>query len=151
MKLMVTGHRREKLEANSYCLDFIKASLLDVVNELHKEHHVHMGFSGMASGVDLWFCNVLGIFSIPLTACVPFEGQEKYMPPDDQHLRQMHLERAKIVRNVKNSWMVEHCDWSVVVWSGAKGGTHNVVEQLVEKSKPFVWINPVGEKIWKCV
>lgn len=47
--------------------------------------------------------------------------------------------------------MVEKADTGLVVWDGNKGGTHNVFQQLVEKKKPFVWINPVNEKFYEII
>jgi uncharacterized protein with von Willebrand factor type A (vWA) domain len=52
--------------------------------------------------------------------------------------------------NATVAQLVEHCDIGIVIWDGNKGGTHNVLQQLVEKSKSFYWINPVKQVIWKC-
>lgn len=104
----------------------------------------------MASGVDLWFCESCLRLGIPYIACVPFEGQEDSMEQSDAYHRESLLRAAQSVMQVKNSWMVEHADQGLVVWDGNKGGTHNVVQQLVEKKKSFAWINPVAETIWEC-
>jgi uncharacterized phage-like protein YoqJ len=64
--------------------------------------------------------------------------------------REELLAGAVEIKKVKNSWMVEHCDTAIVVWDGNKGGTANVVQQLVEGKKNFYWINPVAKVVWKC-
>ena len=69
----------------------------------------------------------------------------------DRELREGLLKTAVEVREVKNSWMVEECDMGIVVWDGNKGGTHNVLQQLIEKKKPFIWLNPVSCKIYHCI
>jgi hypothetical protein len=46
--------------------------------------------------------------------------------------------------------MVEKCNYGIIVFDGNKGGTHNVFQQMVEKHKPFTWINPVWETMTIC-
>lgn len=65
--------------------------------------------------------------------------------------REECLKLAVEVLNVRNSWMVEHADIAIVLWDGNKGGTHNVLQQLIEKRIPFYWLNPVSQKIWPCL
>jgi len=72
------------------------------------------------------------------------------MSAEDAILRQKYINSAQNVLSVKNSWMIEKADIGIVVWDGNKGGTHNVLQQLVEKKKSFQWINPVSETVWEC-
>lgn len=148
MRLLITGHRVEKLV--TYDAKWIAEQLHSLVESLKIERGVSLAYSGMASGVDLWFCEACFVNSIPYIACVPFDEQEDYMDEDCKRQRRRCMELASGVKKVKNSWMVEHADIAIAVWDGNKGGTHNVVQQLVEKNKPFVWLNPVGKKIWHC-
>lgn len=147
MKTLITGHRKHKLVC--YDNQWIKTVIYDVVSQLI-EKGMALGYSGMASGVDLWFCEACIDLRVPYIACPPFDGQEQTMEQKDQEMRNYCLEQASQIQKIKNSSMVEKCTNGIVVWDGNKGGTHNVVQQLVEKKKPFVWINPVGEKIWNC-
>jgi len=147
MRLIVTGHRLKKL--STYDLGFIQFALDDTIALLMKDG-VSLAYSGMADGVDLWFCQACLWNKLPYIACVPFEEQQDYMSEEDKRLRESLLSSAKEVKNVRNSWMVEHCDVAIVVWDANKGGTHNVVQQLVEKKIPFHWINPVFQKVWHC-
>ena len=148
MRLIITGHREEKLQ--TYDVNWINNSINKWINILHVERGISIAYSGMASGVELWFCEACLMDQIPYIACVPFEEQDHYMNEETKTLRSNVLRLAKEIISVRNSWMVEHCDYAMVVWDGNKGGTHNVVQQLIEKNIPFLWINPVGKKIWKC-
>ena len=127
---------------------WVKGAVSSVVLEQYNCGKLTYGLSGMASGVDLWFCQACLENKIPYCACPPFEEQNLEMKKDEAIERSLLIEQASAIKKVRNSWMVENCDGGIVVWNGGKGGTHNVVEQLVEKNKPFVWINPVGKKIW---
>jgi hypothetical protein len=149
MRIVVTGHRTEKLV--TYDFHWIQTAIDDVLVELKmKQVNNLLAYAGMASGIDLHFCKSCILLGIPYIACVPFEGQELTMTPGDADLREALLKSAKEIKEVKNSWMVEHCDVGIAVWSGQKGGTFNVVEQFVTAKKNFYWINPVGKVTWKC-
>lgn len=147
MRLIVTGHRDEKLV--TYDKLWIKKAIEDCLLEL-KQQGLAIAYAGMASGVDLTFCESCQFLDVPFIACIPFEGQEKRMDEDAARFRKELLELAKEIKYVKNSWMVENCDVAIAVWDGNKGGTHNVVQQLIEKGVDFYWVNPVGQVVWKC-
>ncbi len=148
MNVLITGHRIQKLEAYDHA--WMRRAIEDVLIELKAENYVG-GLSGMASGVDLWFCETCLTLEIPYTACIPFEGQEETMSTKDGARRHALIEKASAEMHIRNSAMVERADIGIVVWDGNKGGTHNVVQQLVETKKGFYWINPVGQVIWKCL
>lgn len=147
MKFLITGHRLFKLA--NYDLDWIKLALFDEVEAMRNEGYSY-GLSGMASGVDLWFCEACLEHNVPYAACIPFEEQQDEVEEHEKVLRLELIEQADKVYNIRNSGMVEMADAGIVVWDGNKGGTHNVAQQMIEHKKSFIWINPVGEKIWKC-
>lgn len=148
MRLIVTGHREEKL--GTYDTHWIRTTITSLVRQCMNKG-VTIAYSGMASGVDLWFCKACQIHQLPFVACVPFEEQGELMSEEARDARDFYLRNVAVeTRNVKNSWMVEHADMAIVVFDGNKGGTANVFQQLIEKNKPFVWINPVGQKVWEC-
>ena len=147
MKLLITGHRLHKLEC--YNQEWIKVALFNTLANLAATNKI-IGYSGMASGCDLWFCQYCLDLKIPYYACVPFERQEETMNNESKVHRATLLESAAKIHYVKNSKMVEWADAGIVIFDGNKGGTHNVLQQLVESKKPFWWINPVGEKVWEC-
>lgn len=145
MKCLITGHRLFKLE--NYSINWIKDTISEVVFD--NRSIISYAYSGMASGVDLWFCDACAEWMIPYCACIPFMEQSDTMSEEERQSRQFCIDRAVAVVLMKNSLMVEKSDMGIVVWDGNKGGTHNVVQQLIEKNKPFIWINPVGQKVWK--
>lgn len=146
MKVLITGHRLFKLEA--YDTDWIKLALMEIAD--NQKLPISYGFSGMASGVDLWFCDTLQEAAIPYEACIPFEDQRFEMDEGEQIHRDRLIEAASKVSHVRNRYMVEKAQAGIAVWDGNKGGTHNVVQQMVEAGKPFWWLNPVSQRIWQC-
>ena len=148
MRVLVTGHRLFKLE--QYDIEWIQFALGDVIFDLKQTGILSYGLAGMASGVDLWYCHYLYNHRIPYAAYIPFDEQADTMSASERLERQSLLNSAACRISAKNSLMVEHADMGIVIWDGNKGGTHNVVQQLVEKKKDFVWINPVSQVVWKC-
>jgi len=145
MRCLITGHRFFKLE--QYSIDWIKFAIKESLADLCPSY----GLSGMASGVDLWFCQICSELKIPYAACIPFEDQQDLVEEFEKEERLNLIDQASKIWRIRNSAMLEKSDVGIVVWDGNKGGTHNVVQQLVENKKPFFWINPVSEKIWECL
>lgn len=145
---MITGHREEKLIQNGYDIEWITDCIEQIMLEWCDIKP--LCYSGMASGVDLIFCQICNNLKLPYIACVPFDEQEYTMSGLHRNIREELLISAKEIKKVKNSWMVDHCDTALVIWDGNKGGTHNVLQQLVEKKIDFYWINPVSKVVWKC-
>jgi len=148
VNVMISGHRKDKI--SSYDCDWIKNAIQGLLVNLETETGFIKGYSGMASGVDLWFCKICNDLSIPYVACIPFEEQADYMEDEDIVLRDELITTACERKNVRNSYMVEKCDTAIIVWDGNKGGTHNCLQQLVEAKKDFWWINPVKQMVVKC-
>lgn len=148
MRIVVTGHRAEKLAP--YDFKWIQTAIDNILVDLKSKDTTLLAYSGMAGGIDLHFCQSCILLGIPYIACVPFEGQENTMTIHEAEVRTQLLKTAKEIKEVKNSWMVEHGDIGLAIWDGNKGGTHNVVQQFVEKRKNFYWINPVAKVTWKC-
>lgn len=148
MRIVITGHRTEKLAP--YDFNWIQTAIDDTLVEIKTKEKNLLAYSGMASGVDLHFCKSCLILGIPYIACVPFEGQDNTMSVRDKEIREALLRSAKEIKEVKNSWMVEHCDVGIAVWNAQKGGTFNVVEQFVTAKRNWYWINPVSKVVWKC-
>ena len=145
MKTLISGHRFHKLQ--TYDTAWIKEAIELSLCSLDQ---MAVGLSGMASGVDLWFCEACLRHNKPYIACPPFDGQEATMAEHEALLRRNLLSKASKIWRIKNSTMVKEADMGILVFDGNKGGTHNVFQQMVENKKPFMWINPVGEKIWEC-
>lgn len=149
MKTLVTGHRLHKL--SSYDIYWIRHAAIIYALENTFLKDTSYGLSGMASGVDLWFCEELKYKNIPYSACIPFDEQDQTMDEESANIRKSLIDTASNVLNIRNSAMLEKADAGLVVFDGNKGGTHNVFQQLIESKKPFVWINPVSQKIWEMI
>lgn len=146
MKTLITGHRLYKLEC--YDIEWIKHTIHLVFQDTFLGS-TSIGLSGMASGVDLWFCETCLLRGKRYIACIPFDGQQNTMDKESAVRRDILIKSAVEVWKCRNSLMVEKADAGLVVWDGNKGGTHNVFQQLVENKKPFVWINPVSETLYE--
>lgn len=145
MKVLVSGHRLHKL--STYDIGWIKEALELSITSFTS---MSMGLSGMAGVVDLWFCELCINHQIPLVACPPFPEQEETIDVSQKQLRQYCLSKAAEIWPIRNSQMIKKSDAGIIVFDGNKGGTHNVFQQMVEYRKSFIWINPVGLKIWEC-
>jgi uncharacterized phage-like protein YoqJ len=148
MKTLISGHRLFKLQ--NYSIDFIKYAIDDTIDSIATEYGNFIGYSGMASGVDLWFCDSCLIKKYQYNACIPFKEQEDEMDADEKMHRQTLIDKAANVYNIRNSAMIDKVDMAIIVWDGNKGGTHNVLQQCVEVNKKFYWVNPVRQNIIKC-
>jgi len=146
MKTLVSGHRIHKLEC--YDIGWIQAAIKHALEKTFL-NQTSMGLSGMASGVDLWFCESCVQCNIKYVACIPFEGQKDTMNSIWAEQREACIKNAIEIWNIRNSLMVEKTDAGLIVFDGNKGGTHNVFQQMIEKKKPFVWLNPVNQNIYE--
>lgn len=105
MKIMISGHRKEKLTA--YSQEWIILAIDAMVHQLYQDGFMSCGLSGMASGVDLWFCEACTSAGIPYIAYIPFAGQELLMLEEDAILRDKLIKNAIGVKQVRNRVMVE--------------------------------------------
>ena len=148
MKIMVSGHRKQKLL--NYDCEWIRKVIRDVVVQLKAKEGFVKGYSGMASGIDLWFCEICKELNILYVACIPFEEQGQTMEVEDRILRDDLIKAASEVQYVRNRFMIEACDTAIIVWDGNKGGTHNCLQQVIEAKKDFWWVNPVKKTVVLC-
>lgn len=149
----VTGHRPGKLwgydlsdphyavvsRALSVALDQVGATRL---------------ISGMALGFDTVAAHVALRDGIPLTAAVPFKGQESKWGWASQWEYRQLLEAADEIEYVtsggytpyamawRNEWMVKNADVVLALWDGSKGGTKNTVDHAIKLLKPVWTLDP---------
>ena len=115
--------------------------------------------SGMCIGYDQWAANICVKLGIPFTAAVPFEGQESIWPEASQKIFHVLLKKAadKVVvseggytaakMQVRNEWMVDHCDVLIAVYNGAdSGGTFNCIQYAKSIDKKIIFIDPTLPK-----
>lgn len=153
MTVAFTGHRPDKLGGYlvpNKIYNFVCSRIKETLIELRPSKII----TGMALGVDQWAANIAIELSIPFIAAVPFDGQERAWPDHSQEFYHSLLKNAeeKIViskgsyaaykMQVRNKWMVDHCDILVAVWDGSNGGTKNCVNYAESIGKKIVFINP---------
>lgn len=142
MKIMITGHRPNKL--GGYSMDsainkIVEGELRKVVSTL--DPAVDIAICGMAQGVDQLFANICMEFGIPVHAYVPFEGQESKWPTiaqkkyrslinqcDDVVVCAAHSSKGAFL--FRNALMVRNSDSAIAVWDGSPGGTAHAVSLI---------------------
>lgn len=156
MIVAATGHRPEKIGGYEWdapqrvwVRKRIERALIDL--------NATRAISGMALGVDQDFAYVCIELAIPFTAAIPFVNQECRWPASSQRFYDWLLERADDVvvvskgdyaaykMQVRNEWMVDHCDVLLAVWDGSNGGTGNCVTYAMRPSinRRIERINPM--------
>lgn len=153
MIVAFTGHRPNKL--GGYKIP--NPTYLKVCQEIDKalkEFKPEKVISGMALGIDQWAAAVSYKLKIPFLAAIPFEGQEKAWPEESQKafrlLRRLAAEEVIVSEGgyspnkmqVRNEWMVDHCDLLIAVWDGTSGGTGNCVQYAESIGKKIYRIDP---------
>lgn len=145
-----TGHRPEKLGGYS---DTVLARLTALAQAyLIRVDATHV-VSGMALGWDTALCIAALNLGLPVTAAIPFRGQESHWPDKSQemyHTLLSRVDRTVIVcpggysasaMQKRNEWMVHECDRLVALWDGSRGGTGNCIwyAELVGRPYDNVW------------
>jgi uncharacterized phage-like protein YoqJ len=157
MIVACTGHRPDKI--GGYKLPnptylHICRHIDEVLTQLQPQKCI----SGMALGCDQYFASVCIKLGIPFVAAIPFLGQEKAWPAASQKTYHLLLNKAAeqvIVceggyaahkMQVRNQWMVDHCDKLLAIWDKSPGGTGNCVKYAESINKDIIYINPEVEK-----
>lgn len=132
-----TGHRPDKLGGygagvSSRLVDLARAALI--------RYRPNEVISGMALGWDTALALAAIELGIPLTAAVPFEGQERKWRPEQQEQFRAILALATTVvvvspggyavwkMQIRNEWMVDRATAMLALWDGSGGGTGNCIE-----------------------
>jgi uncharacterized phage-like protein YoqJ len=153
MIVAFTGHRPNKL--GGYNLpNPIYLHVCQEIDKTLKEIKATKVITGMALGVDQWAAWVAIQNNIPFIAAIPFEGQEKAWPTKSQNTFHKLLEKAseKVIvcpggysankMQIRNQWMVDHCNTLIAVWDGTPGGTGNCVAYAKSINKEIIYIDP---------
>lgn len=153
MIVAFTGHRPDKL--GGYKIPnptYIK--VCQKIESTLKELNPEKVISGMALGVDQWAAFISYKLKIPFIAAVPFINQECKWPTSSQETynKLIKLASEKVIvsdgeysankMQVRNEWMVDHCDQLIAIWDGSSGGTGNCVNYAKSKNKLIIYIDP---------
>ena len=147
-----TGHRPNKL--GGYTRDAQTRLFNTAIKSLEHLQPTKL-ISGMALGWDQALARACVELNIPFIAAVPFAGQETVWPAASQRAYRELCEAASdfvIVSpggysaakmQIRNEWMVDHCDRVLALWDGSPGGTRNCVDYAKTVNKPI-------SNAWKC-
>jgi len=153
MIVAFTGHRPDKL--GGYKLP--NPTYIKVCQEIEKaltELKPEKVISGMALGVDQWAAYIAVKMKIPFVAAIPFEKQESKWPLQSQETyhKLVKLASEQVIvspggysaekMQIRNKWMVDHCDKLIAIWDGTSGGTGNCVTYAKSVGKDIYLINP---------
>jgi len=157
MIIAFSGHRPDKLPDKATGYKLPNPTYIYVCQQLEKtlkELQPTEAISGFALGVDSWAANICIKLGIPLTAAIPFLGQEKAWPLKSQQTYHKLLSKAAkqvIVcegsyaaakMQIRNQWMCDHCDLLIGVWDGSSGGTANCITYAKSIGREIIIINP---------
>lgn len=147
MTIAGTGHRPDKLGGYS---EAAYRKLYLIALQWLEKHKPDRVISGMALGWDLALCEASIDCGIDTLAAVPFKGQELIWPKPTQQ-KYHHLINyceVKIISEgeyqvwmlqVRNKWMVDHCDKVLAMYNGgATGGTANCIHYAKSKGKTII-------------
>ena len=161
-KIMVTGHRPQKLGGfkPNATQTFVKEQLERVIKKLDNGSCELV--TGMALGVDQWFCEIgLGL-GLKVHAYLPCKGQSK---PWREEAQKKHRELTLqcdwrlISKDTyqgphqllnRNTAMVNDSDIAIIVWDGKEnGGTWDAVQKIRKANniKKAIHINPATRKV----
>lgn len=162
MIVAFAGHRPDKLggyKPNGVA-DWVKAELRCQLKGLRQRHADLTAISGMALGFDTWAAEDCVELEIPFTAAVPFVGQEKSWRDGRvrAHYHELLAKAAEVVvvssggytpkkMQVRNEWMVDHCDLLIAAWDGSSGGTSNCWRYAMMSLKDIIRIDPLKRTV----
>lgn len=116
--------------------------------------------SGMALGWDQAIVIEALNHGIPVTAAIPFEGQESQWPEHAQKLYHLLMGDKNLTvhcvtpggysvqaMQVRNQFMVDHASHLIALWDGKKSGTSNCVNYAKFVKLPTTNVWPLWGKI----
>jgi uncharacterized phage-like protein YoqJ len=153
MIIAFTGHRPQKL-GGFKLPNPIYINVCRQIEQTLKDLKPEKVISGMALGVDQWAAIISYRLGIPFIAAVPFIGQESVWANESKKIYNKLLSKAveKVIVSdgeysaqklqIRNEWMVDHCDKLIGIWDGTPGGTGNCIKYAKLKNKEIIFINP---------
>jgi uncharacterized phage-like protein YoqJ len=155
-----TGHRPDKLNKEYDLKGPLTKAIAAEVYKLFEVLEPSEVISGMAIGFDMILAVCAIRAGIPLTAAIPFAGQELKWPEPSQVLYRRILEEKSVSPIIvcegpyaawkmqrRNEFMVDRADEIIACWDGTDGGTGNCVKYAMSKKKKINRINPL-ELTW---
>lgn len=156
MIVAFTGHRPDKLggyKVPNPIYNFVCQEIDRALRELKPEKVI----TGMALGIDQWAAYIAHRQGIPFLAAIPFLNQERKWPTQSQKTYQQLLKLAaeKVIvspgeysaakMQIRNEWMVDHCNKLIAIWDGTPGGTANCINYAKSIGREILFIDPKPE------
>lgn len=146
-----TGHRNINLSHQNAINQMIDYALSQGFNHF---------LSGMAIGTDTLAAQLLMGRNLPWTAVIPFKGQEKRWPIQQQRDYQRLLKSAHRVIVIekafshrayfrRNNYMIDHSQLCLAVFDGRDGGTDHAVKGAMTKRMEVLIYNPKSQRFQK--
>ena len=147
MVIAGTGHRPARL--GFYSIEAFD-NLVKIADRWLEENKPERVISGMAIGWDMALAQATINRNIPLTCAIPFRGQENKWNTTSKNLYHHIISKAENVvyvceagydaskMQIRNEWMVDHCDVLLAMWDGSTGGTFNCIKYAKKRKKPIV-------------
>lgn len=153
-----TGHRSDKLGGYGFGPE---RKLEDFAIKILKELQPSKIISGMALGWDQALAKACTVLGIPFIAAIPFKNQSCRWPQPAQNRYTSLLKFASEVidtddhdpdrsiagkMQIRNMWMVDHCDKVLALYNGTRGGTQNCLSYATQRRKPIINVWDEWEK-----
>ncbi len=144
--IAATGHRPNKTGGYT---DAVLDRLVSIARDYIEREQPDEAISGMAQGWDTAWALAALSAGVPLTAALPFEGQESLWPEPAQDRWTKIVDRATRVVLVnhgsyenwkmysRNVWMVDNCTKLCALWNGSAGGTANCISYAKKAGRPI--------------
>lgn len=157
MILFGTGHRPPKIGGYGEKAAGERTGLAMAALHILKPEMV---ISGMALGWDTDLAMAALALGIPVTAAVPFAGQERQWPSESQKIFNDILNKCYQVvtvseggysaskMQIRNTFMVDNATHGIALFDGTPGGTANCMKYAIAKGKPVLnlWDAFSGER-----
>lgn len=161
MIVAATGHRPDKLGTSSHSGYLVDNPLRMWLRECVREHLQQLRplytIIGMALGFDQDFAEVSVELGIPFIAAIPFPGQELAWRRSNsdavKRYRELLAKAYEVVvvsegpyaaykMQIRNEWMVDHCNIVIAAFDGSPGGTANCVNYANRVRRTVMLLNP---------
>lgn len=159
MKVALTGHRPQRLGLPENIGDEqwgkIETWLIKQLFKLYKtatnNREDLIGYCGMASGCDIEFGYIISITSYVATGmklacvlpCKDYNSSNQYynqLKAEADEWIELADEFYKGCDNVRDQYMVDHCDVLIAVWDGIKsGGVWSTIRKAQKAGKQIIY------------
>lgn len=159
MKVALTGHRPERLgllsDEGSHEWKNIRDWLVKKITDIRMfdliQYHTTDLYCGMASGSDILFgiiasiyrANALNIKLHCVLPCKEYNSSNKYyqlIKDNADEWVELSEEFYKGCDNVRDQYMVDHCDVLLAIWDGNKsGGVWSTIRKAQKAGKQIIY------------